>query len=185
MIPHSRSQLNITDMYKFQPIRTPRSIGLPVQLSEDTQPVYQGITGSGWFMAARLSLPISKNTCTEDIRFMLRIDQSLVFYGMLAWYLNSNSTLNPYGVVLTTNDNANGEEHDRIMTIAMGLPYPIQYFRGINAAITCQQPALKDINSPYLDILVSPNEKTFSPKNVYQDLPSHWSFVEKENELRA
>jgi hypothetical protein len=51
--------------------------------------------------------------------------------------------------------------------------------------LTCQQPALKDINSPYLDILVSPNEKSFSPKNVYEDLPAHWSYLEKENELRA
>ena len=172
-------------MYKFQPIRTPKSIGLPVQLSQDTHPEYQGMTGSGWFMAARLSLPVSKNTCTEDVRFMLRIDQSLVFYGMLAWYLDSHSVLNPYGVVLTTSDNANGEENDRIITIAMGLPYPIQYFRGINAAITCQQPAEKDIDAAYLDILVSPYAKSFSPKHVYQDLPAHWSYLEKENEIRA
>lgn len=172
-------------MYKFQPISSPKTIGLPVQLSQDTHPEYQGMTGSGWFMAARLSLPVSKNTCTEDVRFMLRIDQSLVFYGMLAWYLDSHSVLNPYGVVLTTSDNANGEENDRIITIAMGLPYPIQYFRGINAAITCQQPAEKDIDAAYLDILVSPYAKSFSPKHVYQDLPAHWSYLEKENEIRA
>jgi hypothetical protein len=58
-------------MYKFQPIRTPRSIGLPVQLSEDTQPEYQGITGSGWFMACQVVFTYIENTCTEDIRFML------------------------------------------------------------------------------------------------------------------
>jgi hypothetical protein len=179
------SLFNITDMYKFQPIKTPKSIGLPIQFSLDTKPEYQGMSGSGWFMAARLSLSIQKNTYTEDIRFMLRIDQSLVFYGMLAWYLNSSNLANPYGVVVTKNDNIDGEENKYSITIAMGLPYPIQYFKGINVAITCQQLSLRDINSPYLDLLVSPNEKSFSPKNLYQDLPPHWSYLEKENELCA
>lgn len=172
-------------MHAYQPIKSPRSIGLPIQLSLDTLPEYQGISGSGWFMSARLSLAVSKNTCLEDIRFMLKIDQSLVFYGMLAWYLNANGTLNPYGVVLTMNDDVKAGENNRIITIAMGLPYPIQYFRGVNVAITCQQPALKEMHAPHLDILVSPNEKSFSPKSIYQDLPPHWSYLEKENELWA
>ena len=172
-------------MYQFKAIRAPKSIGLPVRLCQDTHPEYQGIDGSGWFMAARLSIPVLKNTCMNDIRFMLKIDQSLVFYGMLAWYLDSPGTLNPYGVVVTINDHSTSELTSRQILISMGLPYPIQYYRGIYAAVTCQQPCLNEIESSYLDILTSPNEKSWATRNSYMDLPAHWSYLKEENELQV
>lgn len=134
-------------------------------------------------MAARLTLQPLKNILMEDIRFMLKIDQSIVFYGMLAWYMDGRGTLNPYGVVVTIHDNLKPGENSCLVSISMGLPYPVQYYRGIHAAITCQQPAIHLLESSYLDILASPGEKSGITQNNYKDLPAHWSFIKEDKEF--
>jgi len=170
-------------MNQFNSIRAPKSIGLPIPISQDTQPEYQGIDGRGWFMAARLTIRLLKNTSMEDIRFMLKIDQNIIFYGMLAWHMNSKGTLNPYGVVINVHEQINAEETSCLVSISMGLPYPLQYYRGIQVAVTCQQPAIHLKESSYLDILASPGEKSGGRWNDNIDLPPHWSFIKEDQEL--
>jgi hypothetical protein len=164
-------------------IQAPKSIGLPLQISQDTHPHYQGIDGKGRFMAARLTIRLLRKAQMEDIRFMLKIDQSVVFYGMLAWYMDGRGTLNPYGVMVNIHENLESEDNSCLITISMGLPYPLQYYRGVHAAVTCQQPALHLMESSYLDILASPAEKSAVAWNNYQDLPAHWSFIQEDQEL--
>jgi len=163
--------------------RAPKSFGIPIRISQDTHPDYQGIDGRGWFMAARLTIRPLKNIPMEDIRFMLKIDQSIVFYGMLAWYMDGRGTLNPYGVAVTIQENLKSEENSFLVSISMGLPYPLQYYRGIHAAITCQDPDFHLMDSSYLDILASPGEKSGVRWNDYKDLPPHWSIIEEDKEL--
>ena len=170
-------------MNQFNSIRAPKSLGLPIHISQDTHPEYQGIDGRGWFMAARLTLRPLKNTPLEDIRFMLKIDQSLVFYGMLAWYMDGRGTLNPYGVVVTVQENLKSEETSCLINISMGLPYPLQYYRGIHAAVTCQQPTSHLMESSHFDILASPGVKSGVSWNDYKDLPANWTYIQEENEL--
>jgi len=170
-------------MNHFNSIRAPKSIGLPIPISQDTHPEYQGIDGRGWFMTARMTLRLSKNIPMEDIRFMLKIDHNIVFYGMLAWHVSSKSTLNPYGVVITVHEDLKSEEPSCLVSISMGLPYPLQYYRGIHAAVTCQQPAIHLQESCYLDILASPGEKSGIISNDNKDLPPHWNFIKEEKEI--
>lgn len=138
-------------------IRTPKTSEFPVTLSEQSTPQFQGIEGKGWFVAARLTIITKNPPKIDQVRFSLKLDDNLVFYGMLTWYLGSMGNINPFGVVVTINDHF--ESGKSIISIAMGLPYPLQYYRNVKVALTSPHPQQNSIESASLQLMASQEYK--------------------------
>src|SRR5687768_457475 len=136
---------------------TPKTSEFPVSLSEQSTPVFQGVEGKGWFVAARLTIITKNPPKIDQVRFSLKIDDNLVFYGILTWYLGSMGNINPFGVVVTINDHF--EPGKSIISIAMGLPFPLQYYRNVKVALTSPHPNQNSIESASLQLMASQGYK--------------------------
>ena len=123
----------------------------PIVLSQNTNPVYQGIEGNGRFMAAKLTIVATSPDNLEHLCFSLKMDHNIIFYGMLAWY-NRKGTLNPFGVEVSVSDHFEETPGKSLISITMELPYPMQYHGSIHAAVTSDDPSDNLIESACLNI---------------------------------
>ena len=127
------------------------STELPIILSQNSNPIYQGIEGTGRFMAAKLTIVANNPGNLEHLSFSLKMDHNVIFYGMLAWY-NRMGTLNPFGVEVSVTDQSSDNPGKSLISITMELPYPMRYHGSIHAAVTSDDPSENLIESACLNI---------------------------------
>ncbi len=123
-------------MYNRSHLSSPKTTQHSVPVGSQNEPYFQGIEGKGWFMAARLTITSANMNDIGQLRFALKIDNNLVYYGMLAWYLGSMGKFNPFGVVVTVDEDFSSDTGAKLVSIVMGLPYPLQYYRSIKASVS-------------------------------------------------
>ena len=124
---------------------------LPIILSQNNNPVYQGIEGYGRFMAAKLTIVAMNPGNLEHLSFSLKMDNNVIFYGMLAWY-NRMGTLTPFGVEVSVTDHFEDIPGKSLISITMELPYPVRYHGSIHAAITSDDLSENLVESASLNI---------------------------------
>ena len=131
---------------------------LPIVLSQNSNPVYQGIEGNGRFMAAKLTIVANNPGNLEHLSFSLKMDHNLIFYGMLAWY-DRKGTLNPFGVEVSVTDYFEETPGKSLISITMELPYPMRYHGSIHAAVTSDDLSESFIESACLNITAVHNNR--------------------------
>ncbi len=140
----------------------PNTWELPITLSPNTNPHYQGIEGKGWFIGAMLTILTTHPTNIEQLSFALKIDDNLVFYGTMAMYPDSMGIFNPIGVEVAVIDHMEPGPGKSLISISMRLPNPVQFSQTIKVAVTIEN----SIESTCLYMTAAQEEKKAESKQM-------------------